>query len=336
MEGDFSRVSPFVIAKTLYGLIGETKNVSKTKDGLLVETKSNSQSERLLKVTRFHEFDVNVVPHNTLNTTKGVVYCPDLLNCPIDEILDEMKDQGIVNVQRIKTKKEGELVDTPNHIFTFNTPKLPTHIQIAIYKRLPVRPYIPAPLRCFRCQLFGHTASKCQGNQVCVCGKSIHEGSPCEQPISCVNCGGQHSARAKSCPKYKTEYAIQELKVTERLSYFEAKRRVNSSTPTVGVSYAQTTRTPASTPNPQIFISDLTPQIVDIVKKTIESSLGMFNTPFFRPHSESISSSVANEKRIPLHLPKKNEREILRLTPKDLLVMSKTFCGTRGCRYALT
>lgn len=189
-----------------------------------METRTDAQSNRLMKVTNFADYPVTVIPHGTLNSSKGIVYCKDLMNCSEEEIQEELKEIGVMKVERIKIRKDGKLTDTPNHILTFNKPKLPSDIKVAMYK-LEIRPYIPAPVRCYRCQKLGHTTISCNNEPRCACGKQPHEDSPCESSPVCVNCNGSHSAGYKGCPAYKTEFAIQKIRVTEKLSYFEAKKK---------------------------------------------------------------------------------------------------------------
>lgn len=43
---------------------------------------------------------------------------------------------------------------------------------------------------------------------MCVCGKPPHQGSLYTEPLVCINCNGQHSARSRNCPVYKQEAAI--------------------------------------------------------------------------------------------------------------------------------
>ncbi|CAH1101754.1 unnamed protein product [Psylliodes chrysocephalus] len=202
----------------------------------------------------------------------------DLLNCTEQEILDEIKDQGIIEVKRIKTKRDGALIDTANHILTFNSPKCPNKVKIAFYN-LKVRPYIPSPLRCFRCQLFGHTAIRCTKEQICVCGKSIHTGKPCETPITCINCEGQHAVTSKECPVYKQETAIQEIKVKENLTYYEAKKKVIIITPKANISYAKasTPRGFSSSPsiNTQELVKELIPVLVNALKDILMPNLSL-------------------------------------------------------------
>nr|CAH7725245.1 unnamed protein product [Callosobruchus chinensis] len=173
---------------------------------------------------------VTVEPHSTLNTSRGVIYCKDLLNCSETEIMEELKSEGVIKVQRIKVKNDSALHDTPNHILTFNCPTSPTKIKCAMY-RLEVRQYVPPPVRCFKCQRYGHTSMSCQEEQICVCGKKLHVGNPCSQPVQCINCNGPHVATSKICPKYKTEAAIQKIIATEKLSYLKPKERLSSPPP---------------------------------------------------------------------------------------------------------
>ncbi|KAJ8927484.1 hypothetical protein NQ314_020052 [Rhamnusium bicolor] len=61
-------------------------------DGLLVETVSNPQSKRLQKIERFADIPVEVIPHGTLNVSKGVIFCRNLLNCSLEEIEENLVD----------------------------------------------------------------------------------------------------------------------------------------------------------------------------------------------------------------------------------------------------
>lgn len=303
-EDNFDKISPFKISKILYGLIGEIKNVRKIRDGLLVETKTANQSRRLLQVKKFGDFFVEVVPHETLNSCKGVVYCPDLLNCSTEEIIDELKTQGVINVRRLKTKRNGLVIETPNHVLTFNKPSLPIEIKAAFHI-LKVRPYIPQPTRCFNCQAIGHPASRCARIKICPCGDSHDELIPCRDPKICVNCRGPHSAAYLNCPKLKEEAAIQKVKATENISYGDAKRRVKSQTPKPNISYAAATSSQSSIPH--IELSVLTTQIENIVKNTLLDFLqkpdfripATVNEPIGRERSDSVSTnlSITSEKR---------------------------------------
>lgn len=300
---DFYKVSPFAIQKSLFGLIGELKQTKKIKNGLLVETVSAAQSNRALQLKKMIDLQIIVEPHVALNTSKGVITCKDLLNCTEQEIVAELESIGVTEVKRIKTKVADQLEDTASHILTFNTPKLPTSIKVAFHN-LPIRPYIPAPLRCYRCQQFGHSAAKCSKPQICICDKPLHEGKRCETEVICINCKGNHNARSRNCPVYKMEAAIQKIKTEEKITYFEAKKKVVIQTPK-NISYAQATEVPEKIKtrtenniNIESLVKELIPAIVQNLKHFFvtksESRLPMDSR---RGSVSSILSEAGSEKR---------------------------------------
>lgn len=276
-QSNFEKTNPFFISKSLYGLVGELKDIKKVKEGLLVQTVSNSQSNRLLGLKTFLESPVEVNAHKSLNFSKGVIYCRDLLNCTIDEAKIELEPEGVIDIKRITKKVEDEIRDTPLHIVTFNTPTLPKKMKIAFHC-VEVRPYIPNPLRCFKCFRFGHISELCrETQQFCICGLPTHEGIDCQNPKSCVNCNLPHASNSRDCERYKTEMAIQKLKTIEKISYFEAKRKINS-LPTYNISYSNVVKTDTT---PEI-IKKITPLIVETVKECLKNELPIQNKPSFK------------------------------------------------------
>ncbi|CAH1099377.1 unnamed protein product [Psylliodes chrysocephalus] len=280
---NFEKVSPFLISKAIYGLIGETNSLRKIKDGLLIHTKSNSQASRLLQTKTLIDFEVEVIPHGTLNISKGIVFCKDLLNCTTEEILENLKDEGVIEFRRMKKKVEGVLIDTANHILTFNNPKLPNEIKIAYYN-LKIRPYIPPPTRCYNCQKFGHVSARCIKEKLCPCGSPPHEDTECTPPFTCVNCEGSHLANDRECPKYKTESAIIKIKIIEKIPYLEAKRKVMLSTPTKNL--------------PQVTIQQVLPELKQIIAETIDSEL--------QKHTPTLPVNLTNMS--PPRYPKRTKR----------------------------
>ncbi|KAJ8943554.1 hypothetical protein NQ314_009708 [Rhamnusium bicolor] len=150
---------------------------------------------------------------------------------------------------------------------------LPEKVNAGIYYSLPVRPYIPAPLRCFNCQKFGHSKNSCDKEPTCVCGKALHVGTTCTEPVNCVNCGGEHFARSKNCPIFKEEAAIQKIKVLEKVPYVEAKRKVKASaSPTFGSYATVAARNTSSTINIKEIITQMIPEIIKICTELIEKN----------------------------------------------------------------
>ncbi|KAF2890741.1 hypothetical protein ILUMI_15432, partial [Ignelater luminosus] len=155
-----------------------------------------------------------------------------------------LSEDGVVEAKRMITKRNGVFVNTASVLLTFNRIKLPGRVKVSFYS-LEVRPYIPAPLRCYRCQSFGHIAN-CKRNPICNCGKPVHENSECEEPFVCVNCDGNHSSLSPKCPVYRLEKEIKTIQTLQKIPYAEARKQV---VPKGMLSYSQVAAKPSQTSN---------------------------------------------------------------------------------------
>jgi hypothetical protein len=224
-----SKLSPFVIEKCMNGLVGNSHSVKKLRDGtLLVEVQRKGQSDNLLKTTNFANIPVKIAPHRSLNSCKAIVRSRDLAEVEPSELLDGLRSQGVSEVRHIFYTKEGEKRKSNALILTFCTNTPPPNIK-AGYLSIKTEPYIPNPLRCFNCQKFGHHKSACKHSSTCGrCGLPEHTGSECTKEPECVNCKGSHPAYASSCPMWKKEKKICEVKTLQNISYPEARKSVEN------------------------------------------------------------------------------------------------------------
>ncbi|GBN11551.1 hypothetical protein AVEN_246249-1 [Araneus ventricosus] len=248
----FHSVSPFLVEKAIISNIGEVKCTKKLRSGdLLVEVQSRKQSLQIVKVQTFSNIPVTVSPHATLNSSKGVITCGELLNVPTEEILKELQGQGVSHVRRISIRRDGQLLNTKHLILTFDSAKLPENIK-AGYMRLSVRTYIPNPLRCFQCQRFGHSKTSCRGTLTCArCAEVGHESTNCTRAEKCVNCKGEHTSFSRNCFAWEQEKEIISTKIKQQISYQEARKLVKSQTPTPGNSYVSVAKKSFSEPSVQ-------------------------------------------------------------------------------------
>ncbi|MCB4784585.1 MAG: hypothetical protein LGB69_08390, partial [Sulfurovum sp.] len=91
---------------------GTLKSIKRLRDGsFLVECGKRAQAQNLLQTNRFIDRPVKVSIRKTLNSSRGVIRCRDLADMPEVEIRDELRDQGVVGVNRVTMKKDGVLVD---------------------------------------------------------------------------------------------------------------------------------------------------------------------------------------------------------------------------------
>ncbi|GFU77998.1 putative RNA-directed DNA polymerase from transposon BS [Trichonephila clavipes] len=119
---EISKKSPFAIHKALIGIGGEPKSVKRLRSGdLLIETLSALQTKSFLLANTFLDSSATISPHNSLNTSRGVISEPDLLSTPESEMLEGFSDQGVIQVRRITIKKDASIIPTKHLILTFNT-----------------------------------------------------------------------------------------------------------------------------------------------------------------------------------------------------------------------
>lgn len=239
---DLLKVSALLIHKTITSIVGEVKNIKKTRSGeVLVEVMNSKQATLVQKIVNLGpEIKVTVTPHRTLNISKGVISEEDLIFDTEEDILAALQKQKVNNVKRIFINRDGKKLPTKHIILTFDSPTLPKSVKIA-YLNAPIRPYIPNPLQCFKCQKFGHSKNTCRNkSNICAkCSSLNHITDDCDASKKCCpNCQGEHPAYARVCPKWQLEKEIQTTKVKNNISFPEARKIVNERTPTIGKSYA--------------------------------------------------------------------------------------------------
>ena len=168
-EYPITRLHPFAIQKAIKGMVGDVKDAKKLRNDLLfIEVDRRSHAISLMNTTQLASVPVVVSPHRTLNSSKGVIHCNQLkytnsenevINMTDEEILNELKDQDVIKVQRIISKQNNNKIPTDSFILTFDTPKLPSCVKVG-WINCKTRLYIPNPLRCFNCQKFGHCINR--------------------------------------------------------------------------------------------------------------------------------------------------------------------------------
>ena len=150
------------------------KSIKRLRDGsFFVECGKRAQAQNLLQTNRFVDRSVKVSVHETLNSSRGVIRCRDLVDMSEVEIRDELKDQDVVGVNRVTLKKEGKVIPT-NTLFylTFGSPDLPKEITVG-YLKVKVALFVPNPMRCFNCNKFGHTSQRCKVAEKCRAAEKI-------------------------------------------------------------------------------------------------------------------------------------------------------------------
>ena len=251
-----SSLSPFQ-RKEGCDRLGKATRCDKLRDGKLeVEFAEEKDARRALAATEFAytarddrgkrlvTLPISVSAHRTKNFSRGIIYCADLEGVTDEDIAEGLSDYGVVSARRIKSRRAGTPVATHNVILTFNQVDTPRDVKVG-FVRVRVRPYIPSPMRCFKCLRFGHTKEFCRNKETCgKCAATDHTGADCTaEDKRCVNCGPNqtpHSAFDKACPAFLKEKEIVSIKFTERVTFREAREKYEANHPQR--SYASVTK----------------------------------------------------------------------------------------------
>ena len=258
----------------LHSFIGRLTKPIRRQDShsLLVEVSSASQGQKLATLTRLSSQDVQVQEHPTLNKAKGLVISSAMTNSSIESLRQHLSTQGVINIERQNSKnKDGQLVPSNRFILTFSRPDLPPLIKLCDFKYELVEPYVPLPMRCFKCQTLGHTTARCsKTEETCAkCGRPGHSSTSCTNTPSCVNCQSQHPADSNNCPAYQMRKDILTVQSKLSLTFTEAQAHVRARYIAQNKRHVFRSRQPRPAPTPE----SLTPQIVaDVVPPQQHSS----------------------------------------------------------------
>lgn len=157
---------------------------------------------------------------------KGIIKCKELEHSDIEEIKSELKSQGVTDVYRFSTKRNGELFKTSSNFLKFNLQVLPEFIKIAFMKKR-IEPYVELPTQCFKCHRLGHIAARCK-IELWKCGCYKHDGLSFKNPPLCANCGEGYESNNRNCPAYQKEKEVQRIIAYQKLSCTDAKNLVEN------------------------------------------------------------------------------------------------------------
>ena len=220
--------NPFLFAKATEMAIGcRPLQTSIIRDGkILMRVKNETEAKKLKNINLKHgdcAIEVDVYEHKTLNQSKGIIRSDACRFLSEEELLEGLQPQNVPEVYIMKRKsQDGVLRNTRTAIITFKSTVLPRNIEIGYFTE-KVELFIPNPMRCMKCMLFGHTKNNCNRQKICAkCGENFHEN--CTNPLKCTQCGENHSSLDKDCPVWKDEVEIKRIQTEKRITIREARK----------------------------------------------------------------------------------------------------------------
>ena len=230
---------PLAFKRCLLNIAGPVGEVKLAKDCVRVTCLSPRQKITLLSTTEFNGKVITVTepwsrrapattrPASSTRLVRGIIFGVSTELTDADIVAEANADSA----RRLTKWTDGQSVPTENVVVGFSG-DLPQYVYLGCL-RYKVKPYIPQPIRCTKCQTFGHVAANCRREVRCVrCGKGHPvDNCPIKDNLAqavCVNCKGNHSAAFKGCSKYQQVSKALKVSVTEKLSYKDALLKVRS------------------------------------------------------------------------------------------------------------
>jgi hypothetical protein len=180
-EGEsFNKWNPIKLTKEINTLVGNVKCAKVLRDGsLLIICNNDKHKERALSLSKILGENVSGKLLDSGKYLSGVItgIPPEI---PNEEIKSNVSGGKVVEVRRLKMNRNGERRDSFSVMLKFEERVLPDKVHIG-YMSYGVRPFIPPPLRCFKCQKFGHVAAVCKGKQRCGRCAGDHDYGKCEE-----------------------------------------------------------------------------------------------------------------------------------------------------------
>ena len=203
----------FSLTTVLQNVFGPYKACAPLSNGNLIVTCSSAQQVKTLLSCKNLSNGNKTVEVETSSLkpvgAKGAIYNV-ALEISTDELVEGLAGQKVTFVKRFsfRCKESSEIRDSKSVFLQFSTADLPAEVKLG-YLLFRVKQYIPKPLRCFKCNSFGHVASYCRGRERCSnCGGEDKYNECNADTAKCPNCGGNHSANDKVCPRYQRETEI--------------------------------------------------------------------------------------------------------------------------------
>ena len=216
--------NPLEISKFIDDKVGRVERVFPGRNDSINVICEMAQANILTGCKMYKKSAIKIKKVEKEKFIKGIIHGVDK---SIDKVsLGQLTSEGynILNTFILHSKTEVQSV-----VITFKGESLPNKVFLG-YRAYTVKQFIPRPLRCFKCQRFGHVSTKCQHQPRCYkCGEE-HDGRECSKPQEehkCCNCGSPHSAAYNKCPEYTKVEEIIRIKTTEKTSYAQAAKLVN-------------------------------------------------------------------------------------------------------------
>lgn len=212
----------FQIGRGIKYISREYSEITELRSGdLMIKANNLKAAKKFLSAKLIDSVPVKIVPHATLNSSQGLIFCDKIKNIGEEDILKDLRECGVIGVRKFMKKEGDKVIPTGGAVITFDLIHPPEWLDIG-WQSVRVHEYIPNPLKCINCHKLGHTKNHCRGITVCKdCGIPPPH-SPCTRKF-CVNCNNEtHTSYDPSCLSYLTYKSVNKIKTKRRCTTRDA------------------------------------------------------------------------------------------------------------------
>ena len=273
-------------------------NIKLHKNYITIGLDNSTQVEQLKGLQNILGIAVEVTEHKSNknhNTTKVIIFGVPLVWTE-EEIQTETDALEVHRLLKfnIETKTKDP---TTTVILNFKTSDVEKQVYIGL-RYYNTKQYIPKPLRCLNCQLYGHNTQNCRGKTICAKCSLNHKTESCTIPsfqsdsqsdatlFKCRNCNENHASGYKGCSAYIKAQTITEIKTRNKISYAEALNRYKDGNNVEALSLPTT---PMRVNSYQLRLNSAKTHAA--LPATDASNLSNIRLPDARPSCSSASSS---------------------------------------------
>lgn len=159
--------------------------------------------------------------------SRGTIYHPELATWSLEDIQTEISEAKVL--RKLPTRDRPAPV-SGRILLGFKSPTLPSKVTINILgEDVLVKLYIPGPLMCTECHVYGHHERNCQNGARCAnCGLKDHSSTVCRNnPPVCKVCNRRHPLNDRSCQLWSNERKINAIRYSQKVSAQDARKIVS-------------------------------------------------------------------------------------------------------------
>ncbi|KAG7178173.1 Nucleic-acid-binding protein from mobile element jockey-like 7 [Homarus americanus] len=182
---------------------------------LILSPQDHNTAKILSEVTNLSGKTFKIIPLYPEEKTTRMVLLRYLLELPVEVIIRHSKvtkaERCVTTRDKAQTKQV--LVDIKGTV--------PEEADLGNWGTYKLHPFVPEPLRCYKCQKFGHHQSRCHKQVRCGNCSRSHKTEMCIQKhkegstttAKCPNCGKKHHVWSTSCPERRERMKVAMAKI---------------------------------------------------------------------------------------------------------------------------